>query len=70
MKRCLIITFDFWKEDYPSLPLSVASILAKFKESDYINIEHYSYNLKDKIGIKKNEIENNISNHFKKKIFE
>jgi radical SAM superfamily enzyme YgiQ (UPF0313 family) len=70
MRKCLIITFDFWKDNYPKLPHSIASIEAKFHDSNFVSIEHYSYNLQDKIGINRNEIESYVSNHFSENYLE
>lgn len=62
--KCLLISFDFTKSDYPETSYSVACILAKFKKSDFVDIEHYSYNLNEYLSIPKAEIETKINQHF------
>jgi len=47
MRKCLIISFDFSKDGYPPISYSVASILAKFKNSDFIEIERYSCDMNE-----------------------
>ncbi|GHT39579.1 hypothetical protein FACS189437_03340 [Bacteroidia bacterium] len=70
MQRCLIISFDFTKPDYPDISYSVASILAKFKNSDFIDIEQCSYNLIPYLLTPKAEIETIIKEKFKKTYLE
>ena len=70
MQKCLIISFDFTKSDYPDISYSIASILAKFKNSDFVDVEHYSYNLNEYLSTPKSEIETKIGEHFKETFLE
>jgi len=69
MQKCLIISFDFSKEKdgYPSVSYSIASILAKFKNSDFIVIDPYSCDMNEYLETPSKEIEADIVGHFKKK---
>ena len=58
MQKCLLISFDFWKDDYPKISYSIASILARFKNSRIVEINHHSFNLKELIGQEKEKNEN------------
>jgi radical SAM superfamily enzyme YgiQ (UPF0313 family) len=64
MQRCLLISFDFWKDDYPKISYSIASILARFKNSNIVELSHHSFNLKDLIGKEKEYIEKYIVSEF------
>jgi radical SAM superfamily enzyme YgiQ (UPF0313 family) len=66
MQRCLLISFDFWKENYPKISYSIASILARFKNSNNIELTHHSFNLKDLIGKEKEFIEEHIISEYNK----
>jgi hypothetical protein len=65
--KCLIISFDFTKSDYSDISYSIASILAKFKNSDFVDIEHHSYNLHKYLSTPKAKIETEISHLFTEK---
>lgn len=66
MQRCLLISFDFWKENYPKISYSIASILARFKNSNIAELTHHSFNLKDLIGKEKEFIEKHIISEYNK----
>jgi len=75
MQKCLIISFDFSKEKdgYPPISYSVASILAKFNKSDFIEIVSYSCDMNDFLntsGISAEEIETRIHERFRNKFIE
>lgn len=64
MQKCLLLSFDFWKDDYPKTSYSIASILAKFKNANFVEITHHSFNLKRLINQEKKDIEKNIITEF------
>jgi hypothetical protein len=66
-KRCLLISFDFTKPEYPNISYAVSSILAQFKDSSIIDIESYSFNLKEYSNIPQREIEEKIKREFQEK---
>jgi hypothetical protein len=47
--KCLLISFNFAKEKdgYPSPSYQIASILAQFKNSDFINIELFDNDMNE-----------------------
>ncbi|MDR0871973.1 MAG: radical SAM protein [Prevotellaceae bacterium] len=66
MQKCLIISFDFPKSEYPKTSYAIACILAKFSKKNIADIEHCQYNLKPYVfGTPKNEIEKKIGDNFK-----
>jgi tRNA A37 methylthiotransferase MiaB len=68
MQKCLIISFDFPKSDYPTTSYAIACILAKFSKKDLVDMEHYQYQLNQYIyDTPKKEIEQKISTDFKEK---
>jgi len=69
MQKCLIISFDFSKEKdgYPPISYSIASILAKFKEADFIDIEPYSCDMNEYLETPNVEIETRIMDSFMNK---
>jgi uncharacterized protein with von Willebrand factor type A (vWA) domain/radical SAM superfamily enzyme YgiQ (UPF0313 family) len=69
MKKCLIISFDFSKEKdgYPSISYSIASILAKFKGADFIEIEPYAFDMNNYLKTVPEDIESETIEHFKDK---
>jgi len=71
MQKCLLISFAFSKifDGYPPVPYSISSILAKFKDSDYINIELEIYYIDNFFEYSSSEVENRIFDDFKKKYF-
>jgi hypothetical protein len=69
-KKCLMISFDFTKNDYSPISYSIASILAQFKNSNIVDIEPYSYNLNKFLSTPKKEIEKRIQAKFKEKHLE
>jgi radical SAM superfamily enzyme YgiQ (UPF0313 family) len=69
-KKCLMISFDFTKRDeYPDIPYSVASILAQFKNADFVDIESYSFDLNKFSHLPKNKIEESVKKEFEEKYF-
>ncbi|KAA6347497.1 Ribosomal protein S12 methylthiotransferase RimO [termite gut metagenome] len=66
-KKCLIVSFDFTKPDYPNTSYSIASILAKFNDADIVDIEPYSYNLNNFLSTPKKEIEAIVRKEFQEK---
>ncbi|KAA6332016.1 Ribosomal protein S12 methylthiotransferase RimO [termite gut metagenome] len=66
-KKCLIVSFDFTKPDYPNTSYSIASILAKFNDADIVDIEPYSYNLNEFLFTPKKEIEAIVRKKFQEK---
>jgi uncharacterized protein with von Willebrand factor type A (vWA) domain len=69
MQKCLIISFDFSKEKdgYPSISYSIASIIAKFKNSNFIDIEACSYDMNEYLDYLPEEMESQILEHFRNK---
>jgi radical SAM superfamily enzyme YgiQ (UPF0313 family) len=69
MQKCLLISFDFSKEKdgYPPISYSVASILAKFKDSNLIDIKPYSCDMRSYLETQPEEIEARITEEFKNK---
>ena len=68
MRKCLIISFDFSKEKdgYPPLSYQIASILAKFKGSNFIENETLCYNMREYEKMLPSEVEYQIIKRFKK----
>ncbi|MDR0768733.1 MAG: radical SAM protein [Dysgonamonadaceae bacterium] len=69
-KKCLIISFDFTKSDYPPISYSISSILSQFKNTNIIDIETYSYNLNEFLSASKEQIEESIQKIFREKYLE
>jgi hypothetical protein len=67
VKKCLLISFDFTKPDYPSISYSVASIFAKFLNSYIIDIDTYSFNLNEFLSTPKEKIEETVKERFQEK---
>jgi len=46
-RKCLLVSFNFSKEKdgYPPISYQIASILAQFKEADYIDIDLFDYDM-------------------------
>jgi len=55
---------------YPPISYSVASILAKFKNSNIIDIESYSFNLNEFLSTPKEKIEEIVRERFQEKYLE
>jgi hypothetical protein len=69
MEKCLLISFTFSKKNdgYPLIPYSISSILAKFKNSDYIDMELSLYNINEYFEYTPKNTETRIINDFKEK---
>jgi len=67
MQKCLLISFTFSKknEGYSSIPYSISSILAKFKNSTFINIELCLYNINEYFENSPEKTEARIIDDFK-----
>jgi uncharacterized protein with von Willebrand factor type A (vWA) domain/radical SAM superfamily enzyme YgiQ (UPF0313 family) len=72
MQKCLLISFDFSKEKdgYPSISYSVASILAKFKESNLVDIEQFSCDMRNYLETQPEEFESHIMEEFRNKFMD
>jgi DNA repair photolyase len=69
-KKCLIISFDFTKSDYPPISYSIASILAQFKNTNIVDIEPYSYDLNEFLSTPKEKTEKRVQKIFQEKYLE
>lgn len=69
MQKCLLISFTFSKtyEGYSPIPYSISSIMAKFKNSDFINIELEIYEIDKYFEYSPLKVESRIFDDFKKK---
>jgi hypothetical protein len=66
MQKCLMISFDFPKSEYPKTSYAIACILAKFSKKNIADIEHCQYDLNPYVfDTPKNEIEKKIGDNFK-----
>jgi radical SAM superfamily enzyme YgiQ (UPF0313 family) len=71
MQKCLLISFAFSKknEGYPLIPYSISSILAKFKNSDCIDMELYLCNMNEYFEYTPIRTEARIIDDFKERYF-
>jgi len=67
MQKCLLISFTFSKKNdgYSSIPYSISSILAKFRNSNFIDIELCLYNVNEYFENSSEKIEDRAIGDFK-----